>query len=84
MDYFFTEEQQMMGEVAREIAEKRIRPVAAEYDESGEFPWPIVEAIAEADLFRVFIPELLASPSITEEENQWLFIYRVHLHTTGL
>ncbi|NLC57556.1 MAG: acyl-CoA dehydrogenase [Armatimonadetes bacterium] len=57
MDYFFTEEQQMMREVAREIAEKRIRPVAAEYDESGEFPWPIVEAIAEADLFRVFIPE---------------------------
>ena len=57
MDYFFTEEQQMMREVAREIAEKRIRPVAAEYDESGEFPWPIIEAIAEADLFRVFIPE---------------------------
>lgn len=57
MDYFFTEEQNMMREVAREIAEKRIRPVAAEYDESGEFPWPIIEAIAEADLFRVFIPE---------------------------
>lgn len=57
MDYFFTEEQQMMRDVAREIAEKKIRPVAAEYDESGEFPWPIIEAIAEADLFRVFIPE---------------------------
>jgi len=57
MDYFFTEGQQMMRDVAHEIAEKRIRPVAAEYDESGEFPWPIVEAIAEADLFRVFIPE---------------------------
>ncbi|HAH87153.1 MAG TPA: acyl-CoA dehydrogenase, partial [Armatimonadetes bacterium] len=57
MDYFFTEEQQMMREVAREIAEKKIRPIAAEYDESGEFPWPVVEAIAEADLFRVFIPE---------------------------
>jgi len=57
MDYFFTEEQQMMRDVAREIAEKRIRPAAAEYDESGEFPWPIIEAIAEADLFRVFVPE---------------------------
>ncbi|MHB1191254.1 MAG: acyl-CoA dehydrogenase family protein, partial [Armatimonadota bacterium] len=57
MDYFFTEEQQMMKDVAREIAEKRIRPVAAEYDEKNEFPWPIVEAIAEADLFRVIIPE---------------------------
>ncbi|MBP6964084.1 MAG: acyl-CoA dehydrogenase family protein [Armatimonadetes bacterium] len=57
MDYFFTEEQQMIREVAREIAEKRIRPVAAEFDESGEFPWEITKAIAEADLFRVFIPE---------------------------
>ncbi|MBI3945973.1 MAG: acyl-CoA dehydrogenase family protein [Armatimonadetes bacterium] len=57
MDYFLTEEQQMMRDVAREIAEKRIRPVAAHYDETGEFPWPVVEAMAEADLFRVFIPE---------------------------
>lgn len=57
MDYFFTEEQEMIKEVAREIAEKRIRPVALEYDESGEFPWPVIEAIAEADLFRVFISE---------------------------
>jgi alkylation response protein AidB-like acyl-CoA dehydrogenase len=36
---------------------RSIRPVAAEYDESGEFPWPVVEAIAEADLFRVFIDD---------------------------
>ena len=57
MDYFFTEEQQMMRDVAREIAEKLIRPAAAEFDESGEFPWEITKAIAEADLFRVFIPE---------------------------
>jgi butyryl-CoA dehydrogenase len=57
MDYFLTEEQQFMCDVARDIAEKRIRPVAKEYDESGEFPWPVVEAMAEADLFRVFIDE---------------------------
>ncbi len=57
MDYFFTEEQQMMRDVAREIADKKIRPVSAEFDESGEFPWEITKAIAEADLFRVFIPE---------------------------
>ena len=30
MDYFFTEEQQFMRDVAREIAEKKIRPVSAE------------------------------------------------------
>ncbi|HOM70707.1 MAG TPA: acyl-CoA dehydrogenase family protein, partial [Armatimonadota bacterium] len=57
MDYFFTEEQQFMRDVARDIAEKKIRPVAAHYDETGEFPWPEVKAMAEADLFRVFIDE---------------------------
>ena len=57
MDYFFTEEQQFMRDVAKDIAEKKIRPVAAHYDETGEFPWPEVKAMAEADLFRVFIDE---------------------------
>ncbi|MCX6345900.1 MAG: acyl-CoA dehydrogenase family protein [Armatimonadetes bacterium] len=57
MDYFITEEQQFMKDVAKEIAIKKIKPVSAHYDETGEFPWEIVKAIAEADLFRVFIPD---------------------------
>lgn len=57
MDYFLTEEQQEMKEVARALAQEKIKPVAAHYDEANEFPWPVVEAMAEADLFRVFIPE---------------------------
>ncbi|MBP5094038.1 MAG: acyl-CoA dehydrogenase family protein [Abditibacteriota bacterium] len=57
MDYFLTEEQQFMKDVAKDLAEKKIRPVSAEFDETGEFPWEIVKAIAEADLFRVFIPD---------------------------
>lgn len=57
MDYFLTEEQVFMKDVAREIAQKKIKPVVEHYDETGEFPWEIVKAIAEADLFRVFIPD---------------------------
>lgn len=57
MDYFLTEEQIFMRDVAKDLAEKRFRPVSAHYDETGEFPWPEVEAMAAADLFRVFIPE---------------------------
>ena len=57
MNYFLTEEQQFMKDVAKDLAEKKIRPVSAQYDETGEFPWEIVKAIAEADLFRVFIPD---------------------------
>jgi len=57
MDYFLTEEQQMMQEVARSIAVEKIKPVAAEYDESGDFPWPIVEELKKADLCGVYIDE---------------------------
>lgn len=57
MDYFLTEEQVFMRDVARELAEKKIRPVSAHYDEANEFPWPIVEEMAKADLFRVFIAD---------------------------
>jgi alkylation response protein AidB-like acyl-CoA dehydrogenase len=57
MDYFLTDEQKDIQRLAREIAEKEIRPVAAHYDRTGEFPWPIVKVMAETDLFRVFIDE---------------------------
>ncbi len=57
MDYGFTEYQAAIRDLAREIADKEIRPVAAEYDREGKFPWPIVEVLAKSDLFRVFIDE---------------------------
>jgi len=57
LDYQLTEEQEMIRDLARTIADNEIRPVAAEYDRSGEFPWPVVEKIAEAGLFGVFIDE---------------------------
>jgi butyryl-CoA dehydrogenase len=57
LDYALSEEQLMIRELARTLAENEIRPVAAEYDVSGDFPWPVVETMAEADLFGVFIDE---------------------------
>ncbi|MEJ2481817.1 MAG: acyl-CoA dehydrogenase family protein [Gemmatimonadota bacterium] len=57
LDYFLTEEHQMIRELSRTIADEVLRPVAAEYDRSGEFPWPVVEKMAEAGLFGVFIEE---------------------------
>jgi len=57
LDYQLTDEQQMIRDLARTIADREIRPVAAEYDRTGEFPWPIVKKIAEAGLFGVFIDE---------------------------
>ena len=57
LDYRLTDEQAMIRDLARTIADNEIRPVAAEYDRSGDFPWPVVEKIAEAGLFGVFIDE---------------------------
>jgi alkylation response protein AidB-like acyl-CoA dehydrogenase len=57
LDYGLTEEQQAIRELARTIAEEQIRPVAAEYDVTGEFPWPVVKKMAEVDLFATLVPE---------------------------
>ena len=51
MDFSLTEEQVELQKWAHEFAEKEIRPVAAEYDESEEFPWPVVKKAAEAGLY---------------------------------
>ena len=55
MDFSLTEEQVELQKWAHEFAEKEIRPVAAEYDESEEFPWPVVKKAAEAGLYSVDI-----------------------------
>lgn len=57
MDYFLTEEQQMLKELARTIAAERIAPAAAELDEKEIFPRELIKVIADSDLFRVFVPE---------------------------
>ncbi len=57
MNYFLTEEQQMIVDTAREVAEKKILPVREEYDEQGVFPWDVVQALAEVDLCGLYIPE---------------------------
>jgi len=57
VEYFLSEQQKMIRDLARRIAEERILPVRAELDEREEFPWDIIRDLAESDMFRVFIPE---------------------------
>ena len=57
MEYFLTQKQQIIRDLTRRIAEEKIAPVVKHYDETGEFPWPIMRILAQSDLFRVFIPE---------------------------
>lgn len=57
MDYFLTEDQLMIKELMRQIAEDKVVPVREELDEKEEFPWEIMSVLAQSDLFGLFIPE---------------------------
>jgi len=43
-------------ERAHEIAERAVRPVAAELDRTGEYPWSVVAALRAADLMGIWVP----------------------------
>ena len=74
MDFSLTEEQLELQKWAHEFAEKEIRPVAAHYDETEEFPWPVLKKAAEAGLYSIDIylqaqqdPTGLTLPLLMEE-----------------
>ena len=57
MDYLLTEEQLMLQDLVRKIAQEKIKPIRAHYDETEEFPWEVVKILAESDVYALFIPE---------------------------
>src|SRR3989440_1332693 len=59
-----TEEQEALRDKTREFARTVIRPAAAEYDRTQEFPWPVIEEAARQDLYRwELYAELSADPT---------------------
>ncbi len=57
MDELLSQETVEWKERAREVAERVIRPRAAHYDRIQEYPWEFLEALRDAGLFGVWIPE---------------------------
>ncbi|HHW06468.1 MAG TPA: acyl-CoA dehydrogenase [Clostridia bacterium] len=57
MPYLLTEEQKMMREMVRKLAQNEIAPRAAEIDRTGEFPWENIKQMAELGLMGVPIPQ---------------------------
>ncbi|HPV14223.1 MAG TPA: acyl-CoA dehydrogenase family protein [Candidatus Cloacimonadota bacterium] len=57
MDYFLTEDQIEMRDLARRIAIEKMHPLSEKYDEEGIFPWDIVEVMKQSDFFAILIPE---------------------------
>ena len=52
-----TDEQQMILEMVRRIAQERVAPRAAGIDETDEYPWDLWALFRDAGLLRLVIPE---------------------------
>src|SRR2546423_2158117 len=55
LDFTLTHEQEDIKGLAHEFAEKEIRPVAPHYDETEEFPWPVLNKAHEVGLTPVAV-----------------------------
>ena len=75
LDLYLEDHHRMLREMVRDFAETEIAPIAAEHDESEEFPWETGAQMAELGLFGIPWPEayggaemdLLASVIVVEE-----------------
>jgi alkylation response protein AidB-like acyl-CoA dehydrogenase len=56
MDFRFTEDQLSIQSIARDFAQKRIMPVAAELDAKGEFPLDNIREMGQLGLMGIEVP----------------------------
>ena len=56
MDFSFTDEQLMIQDVARRIAQEVIAPTAEQFDRSGEFPLDNIRTLGENGLMGIEVP----------------------------
>src|SRR5574338_1322522 len=56
MDFHFSEEQLQIQAIARDFAQKRIAPVAADFDKSGEFPLENIREMGQLGLMGIEVP----------------------------
>jgi len=56
VDFGFSDEQLMLQDIARRIAQETIAPVAARFDDSGEFPLDNVRLMGENGLMGIEVP----------------------------
>jgi butyryl-CoA dehydrogenase len=56
MNFELTEEQQLIGQSAREFGKEYLEPIAAEMDHTGEFPADVVKGLAQHDFLGLTLP----------------------------
>ncbi len=57
VEYAFTEDQKMLKDLCREIAESKIQPLSSELDKKDEFSMDIIKILAQSDLFSICVPQ---------------------------
>ncbi len=57
MSELLSKQNLMWKEKAHHVAETYVRPIAAELDRTGEYPWAVVKAMQEEGMFGLWIPE---------------------------
>src|ERR1700760_5139351 len=56
-DFSHSDNQKMIGQMARDFAEKHIRPHVMEWDEAQHFPVELFKKLGELGMMSVFVPE---------------------------
>jgi len=57
MDFRLNEIEQAVLDTARDFAQKKVKPLARELDQSGRFPSELVKEMAELGLMGIYVPE---------------------------
>lgn len=57
IDFSVSENQQMVGQMAKDFAEKHIKPHVMEWDEEQHFPRELFNQLGELGMLSVFVPE---------------------------
>jgi alkylation response protein AidB-like acyl-CoA dehydrogenase len=64
VEFALTEDQEMLRRSVREFAESEIKPKMMAYDESQDFPWPLVKQAAAQGYYGVLFPERLGGAGL--------------------
>ena len=57
MNELLTKDNIYYRDLARSIAQQYIKPIAAELDRTGEYPWSVIKALQDSEMMGMWIPK---------------------------
>jgi len=69
INFDLSEEQKQFQELARKFSREEILPVAAKYDKTMEYPWPIIKKAWELGLMNTHVPQKYGGLGLGSMEN---------------